>query len=321
MTTGLKSYIVTNPSATLTRLTLGTTFHYRVRALNGVVKGTWTAPTKFRMASDPTNVVVATYNLCGQDKCVSKSNGMKKWSTRKAYAGQIAREHRRRHHRDAGVPRQGHPVRDASSRATRSASTTAPSRCSTAPRSTRSCAPASSRSTAPSASTPCGCSSGTATTRTMFIVVDAHLQPYKGRTEGPHARGADQEADQRPGPRQPQQVPRSSTPATSTPTRAMPTRAAIPAATTRRSRCSRRPGSPTRSTSAKTKVNVDVEQRQPGDQPAAAGTRDHVDHIFVDPAITVVQFKVIVSLNGSSYAKPFATDHNPVRATLAIPGR
>ena len=91
MTTGLRTYTLSAPSATLTRLTLGTTFHYRVRAINRVVKGTWTTPTKFRMASSPTNVVVLTYNLCGQDKCVNSSNGMKRWTTRRTYAGRIAR--------------------------------------------------------------------------------------------------------------------------------------------------------------------------------------------------------------------------------------
>ncbi len=50
----------------------------------------------------------------------------------------------------------------------------------------------------------------------------------------------------------------------------------------------------------------------------------HVDHIYLDKSIRVIEFKVIVSVTTSGektvYRTPFATDHNPVRATVLVPG-
>ncbi|MBW9205892.1 endonuclease/exonuclease/phosphatase family protein [Mumia sp. zg.B17] len=48
-------------------------------------------------------------------------------------------------------------------------------------------------------------------------------------------------------------------------------------------------------------------------------THHHVDHVYVSPGIGVRQFRVIVRLKGKLYRTPFASDHNPVRATLRIP--
>ncbi|MGH1565452.1 endonuclease/exonuclease/phosphatase family protein [Mumia sp. DW29H23] len=48
-------------------------------------------------------------------------------------------------------------------------------------------------------------------------------------------------------------------------------------------------------------------------------THHHVDHVYVSPGIGVSAFKVVVRLKGKLYRVPFASDHNPVRATLRIP--
>ncbi|MFD1826972.1 MULTISPECIES: endonuclease/exonuclease/phosphatase family protein [Mumia] len=48
-------------------------------------------------------------------------------------------------------------------------------------------------------------------------------------------------------------------------------------------------------------------------------THHHVDHVYVSPGIGVAGFRVIVRLKGRLYRTPFASDHNPIRATLRIP--
>jgi endonuclease/exonuclease/phosphatase family metal-dependent hydrolase len=317
MTTGLKSYIVTNPSATLTRLTLGTTFHYRVRGLNGVVKGTWTAPTKFRMASDPTNVVVATYNLCGQDKCVSKSNGMKKWSTRKAYAGRIARSTgagiiatQESHDKDTrfGTELPGYALGEYYSAKSLFYSTAKYEKL----RSGIITLNSTERKYA------VWVQLRDRTTRTMFLVVDAHLQPYKGRTKDRM--------------REAQTKKLISDLARANPNKYPVIYAGDFNSNKSNADQSRYPGGydaplkvftaagiPDAFDVGRTKVNAAWNSANQAINPPLRHS-DHVDHIFVDRAIKVVQFKVIVSLSGSSYAKPFATDHNPVRATVVVPG-
>lgn len=48
-------------------------------------------------------------------------------------------------------------------------------------------------------------------------------------------------------------------------------------------------------------------------------THHHVDHIFVSSGVSVSRFKVVVRLDGRTYRTPFASDHNPIRATVKIP--
>ena len=53
---------------------------------------------------------------------------------------------------------------------------------------------------------------------------------------------------------------------------------------------------------------------------------DHVDHIYLDPRITVREWRTMPRFTRDSdgdlmYRTPFASDHNPVRALLTIPGR
>ena len=53
---------------------------------------------------------------------------------------------------------------------------------------------------------------------------------------------------------------------------------------------------------------------------------DHVDHVYVDPEITVNEWRMVLRItrDGSGleyrYTTPFVTDHNPVVARLTIPG-
>lgn len=47
-------------------------------------------------------------------------------------------------------------------------------------------------------------------------------------------------------------------------------------------------------------------------------THHHVDHIFVSRSVRVSSFKVVVRLKGKHYRTPFASDHNPIRATVSF---
>lgn len=55
------------------------------------------------------------------------------------------------------------------------------------------------------------------------------------------------------------------------------------------------------------------------DPPQASAWPTHVDRIFVSAGITVPSWENIAVLNGSKYATPMASDHNPIKATLYIP--
>jgi endonuclease/exonuclease/phosphatase family metal-dependent hydrolase len=317
MTASLRTYTLTAPSATLTRLTLGTTYYYRVRGINGVVKGQWTTVTRFRLASDPTNLVVLTYNLCGQDKCVTKSNGMKKWTTRKAYAGRIARS------TNAGVI----ATQESHDKDTRFG-TELPGYALAAYYSAKSLF----YDTAKYEKQRSGVITLNSTerkyavwaqlrdrkTRTIFIVVDAHLQPYKGKKLDVMREAQTKKL-------------------ISDLARANPNKFPVVYAGDFNSNKSnadqdRYPGGydapqkvftaagiPDAFDVAETKVNATWNSSNQASNPPIKHS-DHIDHIYLDPSITALQFKVIVSLDGTRYATPFATDHNPVRATLRVPG-
>lgn len=317
MTTGLKTYTMDGPSATLTRLTLGTTYHYRVRATNGVVKGAWTPNTRFRMASDPTQVIVMTYNLCGQDKCVNSGNGMKRWSTRKPYAGRIARAA----NPDVIATQESH---DEDTRF----GTELPGFALAAYYSAKSLY----YDTAKYEKQRSGVITLNSTerkyavwaqlrdlrTRTVFIVVDAHLQPYKGRKYDLM--------------REAQTKKLLSDLARVNPNKFPVIYAGDYNSNKSNAIQSRYPGGydaplkvftaarvPDAFDIAESKINSTWNSANQAINPPLRHS-DHVDHIFADAAIRAIQFKVIVSLDGSRYATPFATDHNPVRATLRVPG-
>lgn len=318
MTTGLRTYSLTGPSATLTRLPLGTTYFYRVRGINGVVKGAWTTPATFRMASDPTNVVVLTYNLCGQDKCVNSSNGMKRWSTRKPYAGRIARGSL------AGVI----ATQESHSEDTRFG-TQLPGYALGAYYSAKSLY----YDTAKYERLRSGVITLSSTerkyavwaqlrdlrTRTMFIVVDAHLQPYKGRRLDLMREAQTKKLIADIARANPNKFPviyagdYNSNKSNADQSR-------YPGGYDAPHKVFKAAGIPDAFDVAASKINPTWNSANQAKNPPLRYS-DHVDHIYSDAAIKVLQFKVVLSLDGSRYRTPFATDHNPVRATLRVPGR
>jgi endonuclease/exonuclease/phosphatase family metal-dependent hydrolase len=47
---------------------------------------------------------------------------------------------------------------------------------------------------------------------------------------------------------------------------------------------------------------------------------DHIDHVYVDPEITIHRWQTMITMEDDRYATPFASDHDPVRVTLTVPG-
>ncbi len=48
---------------------------------------------------------------------------------------------------------------------------------------------------------------------------------------------------------------------------------------------------------------------------------DHVDHVYTSPDVEATRWAMLLRLSGSSYALPFASDHNAIVVDLAVPGR
>ncbi len=157
-------------------------------------------------------------------------------------------------------------------------------------------------------------------TRTVFVVVDAHLQPYKGRSKDLM--------------REAQTKKLISDMARANPNKFPVIYAGDFNSNKSNADQSRYPGgfdAPLKVFTGgrhprRVRQRRDQRQRGPGTAPTRrstrrCGTRTTSTTSTRTAAIEARQFKVIVSIDGSRYATPFATDHNPVRATLRIPGR
>lgn len=92
MTAGLLTGTSATPTYTSSTLQPGTVYYFRVRGTNDAVAGSYSAVGELSFGTPGTNVRIVTYNLCGQDKCVTSANKMKRWSsTRKPLAGSLVR--------------------------------------------------------------------------------------------------------------------------------------------------------------------------------------------------------------------------------------
>ena len=93
-TSGLKNVNTSKTSLRLAGLSSGRVYYFRVRSHNGKRLGAYTARSQRRLASNAININVVTYNLCGQDKCVKSLNDDGRefavWKTRKSYAAKLA---------------------------------------------------------------------------------------------------------------------------------------------------------------------------------------------------------------------------------------
>ncbi|MRK02770.1 hypothetical protein GEV27_14725 [Aeromicrobium sp. S22] len=319
MTSKLRTVTTGRTTASQSNLTIGTTYYFRVRAINNPSKGKWSPVRALRLPSLPARINVLTYNLCGQDKCVTRANRMKSWSTRRAYAGRIARGSgadiiatQESHDKDT---RFGRELPGFGLAAYYSAKSLFYNKSKYDLR----------RSGKVTLSAKRGkyavwAELRDSASRTSVLVVDVHLQPFKGRALD----------DVR-----------------STQTKVLLRKIAsinrdrLPVVyagdfNSNKSNAQRRfPGgydAPKRVFNAAGIVNSLSRATNPVHRTYNSANQavnpplrssDHVDHIYIDPRISVRQWRVVVSMarNGRGYAKPFATDHNGVRAMLDVPGR
>lgn len=84
------SVLVTGRSTTFQKLSPGVRYYVRVRGDNTPVKGAYTSVTSVTLPTGDVDLRVVTWNLCGQDKCRS-SSGIGSWSSRKSRAGDLIR--------------------------------------------------------------------------------------------------------------------------------------------------------------------------------------------------------------------------------------
>ncbi|KRC66059.1 hypothetical protein ASE12_15625 [Aeromicrobium sp. Root236] len=318
MTTGLKTYRSTGMPATATGLPIGTSYAYQVRGINGVSRGPWSAVKLFRLPADPATINVMTYNLCGQDKCVTSANHMKKWSTRKDYAGAIARGAKsgiiatqESHDEDTrfitelpgfGVAAYLHAKTLFYDKDLYDVLRSGGITLSVAEKKYAVWAELRDRKS-----------------RATFIVVDAHLQPGKGKSRDDLRNTQTKILLSRVADANPKDLPvvyagdynsnksnadQDRYPGGYDAVLKVFTAAGIPDALNKAAYVV----APTWN-SANQAINPPLKHS------------DHVDHIYVDPEITVNSWRVVLRLNRDNYALPFATDHNPVRAILTVPGR
>lgn len=90
---GRRTVATTSPRATLTGLVPGERYWVQVRGRNGTTAGKPSPAVTRSLPTLATTVQLATYNLCGQDKCRDSANRryVKAWPDRKKRAGVAAR--------------------------------------------------------------------------------------------------------------------------------------------------------------------------------------------------------------------------------------
>lgn len=322
MTSGLKTFTAPGDarSFSVTGLTPGSTYYTRIRGVNGVVLGGFSPVRRTPLPTDPVDLTVVSYNLCGQDHCRSSASAkqrIKPWATRKPLAGKLVRDIGS----DLIATQESH---DEDTRFI----TELPGYSTGAYYSAKTIFYKTSRFTK--------LGSGVITldaqrkryavwnrfldksTRTPFYFVDTHLEPYKGKAIDD--------------------------------LRAAQTKVLIAAIV--KENTSRLPviyagdyNSNKSNAQAKYPGGYDAPLRVFSSQGIVDGYNtarllsneifnsanqalnpplkhfDHVDHIFVTPSIGVRRWRVVLTLRSGNYPTPFATDHNPIQGDLTIPGR
>ena len=310
---------VSSTSTTLTGLKPGTRYWVRVVGLNDDVAGRVSGTASRTLPTSPARVRVVTYNLCGQDKCLG-SGRVTTWKNRKPYAGRLIRS------TGAGIV----STQESGDKDT-AFITELPG--------FRRARYLSGKSLFYDASLYKAQRSGDIVldskrrryavwvelidleTRTPMIVVDPHLEPYKGKTNDTLRRTQTRTLlsaiDRVNG-------------------RDLPVVIAGDFNSNKdNANQSRYPGGfdgPAgvllETGHLDARVNADRSANvlwnsanQAINPPLKYG--DHVDQIWTTPDVLVHDWSVILDLasNGSLYRTPFARDHNPVRATVTIPGQ
>lgn len=308
-------------SYAFTSLVPGTTYYPRMQARNSGVPGAWLRARAETLPTDPFTAVVLTFNLCGQDKCVTADNKMKKWSTRKPLAGAIVR----------GTGADVIATQESSSKDTKFGTEL--------PGFTL-CRYYSAKSLFVRTAKYSVLRSGTITldskrgryavwcelqdkvTRTRFIASDTHLEPYKGLTR-------DNIRSLQTGQLlrdmvlvNPQKLPVVYAGDFNS-NKANANQDSYPGGYDAPMKRFTAAGIPDSFDIADVLGYPTWNSSNQAENPPVKHS-DHIDHIYIDSRIHANAWRVVISITttdtGSVYTTPFASDHNPVLAELVIPG-
>lgn len=318
MTGTVLSFPSTTPRVVTSGLSASTTYYFTVQGIkDGAVSST--SDVQRLTPTTASRVVVMTYNLCGQNHCLEPGKAMTTWSNRKGLAGIIVRS------AGAGIIATQESGNDTNflSELPGYGRTTYKSAKSlfydkakyTVKRSGWMTLNSSSGKYAVWAEFQDRLTGG------RFIVADAHTTPYKGKALDdiryketsvlisgikrintgllPVVYAGDYNSN-------PSNANQSRYPGGYDAPRK---RFAIAAA----------PDTADITPTAK-RFNYDWNSANQATNPPLRGPNaSHVDHIYVSPGIGSARWQVLIEVNGSNYATPFASDHNPVMATVTIP--
>ena len=316
MTTDFHSKVVSTRATTLTGLTPGTVYYVKVRGLNSWAKGPLTTARSQKLPTAPFTTTVITYNLCGQDKCRSaaKNAVLPTWSVRKPIAGAIAR----RAGADIIATQESHD--DDTRFITQLPGFSVASYKSAKTLFYRTARFQKLRSGTITLDSTRGRYAVWAefrdrSTRTRFIVADPHLEPGKGKTRDDIRTAQTKKLIAAIKAANSERLPvvyagdynSNKNNATYSGGYDAPRRVFIAA------------GIVDSYTTADNWLNKANNSATQAINPPLKNY-DHVDHIYLDPRIMVGRWQTMTTMSGSRYATPFATDHNPVRAVLTIPG-
>ena len=304
-------------SYTFTSLVPGTRYYPRMRALNSGLPGGWITSSAQRLPTDPFTAIVTTWNLCGQDKCVTSANGMKKWSTRKPIAGVIAR-------------RTGSDIfatQESTSKDTNFVTElpgfTLCRYYSAKSLFIKTVKYSSLRSGAITLDSTRGkyavwCELQDKVTRTRFIVTDAHLQPHKGVTNDNLRSAQTKVLVTQIARHNPERLPVVYAGDFNS-NKANANQSRYPGGYDAPLNVFTSAGIPDSFVTADTRENPTWNSSNQAKNPPIRHS-DHIDHIYTNLRILTKAWSVVISVTGALYSTPFASDHNPVRAELIIPG-
>lgn len=321
MTKGLVTFSPTTAAYEATKLVPGTTYFFRVRGTNGVVLGAWTSVNTLHLSTAPFDAIVLTYNLCGQDKCRTNAtssfrSNVPVWKTRKPVAGDLV-----------GTTRADIIATQESQTADTNFITELPGFTLGAYLSAKSLYYKTSEydrirwGTITLSSTrkkyAVWMELRDKATRTRFIVSDTHTTPGKGKTNDDYRYAETKILLDAINKVNTENLPEVYAGDFNSNKSNAKSSGGYDAVDKRMKAAGMLESLEVAAYAWHVKYNSANQGINP---PYMYG--DHVDHIYVDPRIKVPDSGIVLKLNaeGTAYSKPFPSDHNPLRATLTIPG-
>ena len=316
MTIDFHSKAVSTTGTSLTKLTPGVRYYYKVRGLNDAAKGGLTSVRVQKMPTAPFTTIVVTYNLCGQDKCrePAKNAVLPTWSVRKPIAGSMARR------ADADIISTQESQDKDTHFITQLPGFAVASYESAKTLFYRTARFSKLRSGTITLDSTRGRYAVWAefrdrTTRTRFIVADPHLEPYKGKTKDDLRSAQTKKLVAAIKAANPEKLPV----VYAGDFNSNKNNATYPGGYDAPEKVFTAAGVVDSFVTATDWVNKTFNSGNQAINPPKKHS-DHIDHIYVDPRITVGRWQTMTTMSGDLYATPFATDHNPVRVVLTVPG-